>query len=113
MKKPGTTPISPRLGAAPKGARDAMSGDLELLNVRRRVLKPPISTQGTEGMKYRYFVSFVYAVYHGEHKDYDNCFLDLESKIGGSEEIDAAQRLVEEKHPRFTSVRILNFTLLD
>ncbi len=64
-------------------------------------------------MKYRYFVSFAYEVYHGGGKDYDSCVIDLEVKINGGEEIDAVQRLIEEKHPRFTNVRILNFKLLD
>ena len=117
MKKPGTTPISPRPREAPKGTRDAMSGDLELLNVRRRVLKLPNPQQGTEEMKYRYFVSYVYWVHGVSQHSYGNCCIDVDNKILSTEELRAVERTILFDEPfakvGITELVVLNFTLLD
>lgn len=64
-------------------------------------------------MKYRYFVSFTYNAYLGGHRAYENCCLDLESKISGAEDIDTIQMLIKGVDQKFQNVRILNFILID
>lgn len=117
MKKLGTTPISPRPGTVRLGARDAMASDLELLNVRRRVLKPPVSTQETGEMNYRYFVSYVYWVHGVSQHSYGNCFIDADNKIQNTEELRAMERAILLDEPLakdgISELVVLDFKLMD
>lgn len=117
VKKPGTIPIAPRRGTVRLVARDAMVSDVDQLRVERRVLKPPISTQGTEEMRYRYFVSYVYWVHGVSQHSYGNCCIDADKKILSNEELRAVERTILLDEPLakagVTEIVVLNFTLLD